>query len=309
MARWYWDKRDTVEDCRVLAVGDFHRRGYLQAGRGGASRWSRGGRETASIGWYCDGAALWLDYTVTPRNGGEPVPYRYAVGLVRTPQPFGGQRVWFACPQCQRAVAKLYQAPGSRYFWCRACQGLSYESRQTRVHPYWRLWARARKLEEALDTIPRRRRQWMQTLRELDAVTTALAAGSPLPPMLARFEARLERQAQQAAQPPRRPGRPSKRSLRERARLARLAAHPAAPRRPPGRPKRKRPYTRQQPWALTTPPAADHAYCCRCRDRRPLVNAQTVTFPNGRPALRGACATCGTTATRIVPRLPVAASA
>ncbi len=154
MARWYWDTRDTVEDARVLAVGDFHRCGYLRAGQGGTSRWRRGEQETGSIGWYCDGAALWLDYAVTPRDG-EKRPYRYAVRLVRTPQPFGGERVWFTCPQFLRPVVKLYMAPMSHYFWCRACQGLSYRSRQERTHPYWRLWARAHELERALETTPR----------------------------------------------------------------------------------------------------------------------------------------------------------
>src|SRR4051812_4635249 len=99
MARWYYDKRDTVEDCHMLAVGDFHRRGYLKAGQWGASRWLRGERETGSISWYCDGAALWLDYSTTPRDGGEKIPFHYPVRLVRTPQPLGGERVWFTCPQ------------------------------------------------------------------------------------------------------------------------------------------------------------------------------------------------------------------
>jgi hypothetical protein len=144
----------------------------------------------------------------------------------------------------------------------------------------------------------------MQALHEAAAVNRALGAlhdNSPVRDMIARFDARLERQAERAARIPRRPGRPSKRELRERARLARQAARPAPSGRPPGRPKVKRAYTRRQPWALATPPAAGLAYCVRCRDRRRLVRARAVTFSNGRPALRGRCATCGTTVTRIVP--------
>jgi hypothetical protein len=304
MARWYYDKRDTVEDCRVLAVGNLRRRGALQAGMVGVSRWYRGEQATGSIAWYCDGAALWLDYTVTPRPGSEKITFHYPVQLVRTPQPFGGERVWFTCPSCQRSVVKLYLAPPMHSFWCRRCLGLSYRSRQERVHPYWRLWARAHELERLLDTTSRRGRKWMQALHEAAAVNRALAGlhdDSPVRDLIARVDARLERQAAHAARVPRRPGRPSKRELRERARLARQAAQPVAPARPPGRPKVKRAYTRRQPWALATPPAAGLAYCVRCRDRRRLVRARTVTFSNGRPALRGRCATCSATVTRILP--------
>jgi hypothetical protein len=300
MGRWYGDKRDTVEDCRALAVGDFHRRGWLRAGAVGTSRWSRGGQETGSIGWDCDGAALWLDYTVTPRDGSAKRDYRYPVRLVRTPQPFGGERVWFACPRCGRAVAKLYMAPASCYFECRECQGLSYQSRQDRQHAFWRLWDRARRLEEQLATTAPRRRRWRQTRDTLDAVTEALCERTPLPALLARYDAHLARETERAARAPRRPGRPSKRELRERARQTRLAAQFVTPRRGPGRPTVKRPYTQRQPWALATPPAPGLVYCVRCRDRRPLVRGQAVTLTNGRPALRGSCATCGTMMTRIV---------
>src|ERR1051325_8825313 len=204
MARGYYDERDTVEDARVLAVGGFHRRGYLQAGQWGTSRWLRGEEEPGSFCCYGGGPALWLEYAVTPRDG-EKRPYYYAVRLVRTPQPFGGERAWFICPRCERTVAKLYMAPGSHYFWCRACQDLSYQSRQERVHPYWRLWARAHELEQALDTLPSGRRRWYLALGDLTAVNRALYDSSPARDMMARLDARAERLAQRAVRIPRRP--------------------------------------------------------------------------------------------------------
>jgi Domain of unknown function (DUF5679) len=36
------------------------------------------------------------------------------------------------------------------------------------------------------------------------------------------------------------------------------------------------------------------------RDRRDMVRGKPVTFTNGRPAIRGECATCGTPMSRIV---------
>jgi hypothetical protein len=50
--------------------------------------------------------------------------------------PLRGVRWWFPCPQmldseeCGRRVGKLYRPPGSRYFSCRRCLDLTYESCQ-----------------------------------------------------------------------------------------------------------------------------------------------------------------------------------
>lgn len=299
MARWYWDKRDTVEDCRVLDVAEFKRGGWLRPGAAGTSRWTCGGRETASISWAFRNGALWLDYAVT-REGGEPTPYSYPVGLTYTRPYFGGTRVWFVCPQCKRTVAKLYLAPGYSFFWCRRCLGLSYRSRQDRQSAYFRLWDRSRELEQQLDSLPQGRRRWWRALRELDALNHTLAAINPLPRMLARLEEREARQTGAPMRRARRPGRPSKRALRERERAARQAAlPPPAPPRPRGRPTIKRAYHRREPMTLPTPPGVGLGYCVRCRDRRPLEAAQSVLLANGRPALRGTCADCGGGVVRI----------
>jgi RNase P subunit RPR2 len=39
---------------------------------------------------------------------------------------------------------------------------------------------------------------------------------------------------------------------------------------------------------------AETAYCVKCRAKTEIVNAQRVTMKNGRPALKGNCAKCGT---------------
>lgn len=43
------------------------------------------------------------------------------------------------------------------------------------------------------------------------------------------------------------------------------------------------------------------AYCVKCKATQPMVEAQTVTMKNGRPALRGKCSVCGTTLNKILP--------
>ena len=60
------------------------------------------------------------------------------VSIVWTPCHFGGSRPWFVCPgvvngvPCGRRVGKLY-GPG-RYFLCRHCYGLAYQSQREQAH-------------------------------------------------------------------------------------------------------------------------------------------------------------------------------
>jgi hypothetical protein len=69
-----------------------------------------------------------------------------SVRLLTTQPNFGGVRWWFSCPhladgkECGRRVGKLYRPPGERYFACRHCLDLAYESCQ-KSHCYDRLCA------------------------------------------------------------------------------------------------------------------------------------------------------------------------
>ena len=78
------------------------------------------------------GNYLKFDYTITDAGTGERTPYTYSADLVSTPCPFGGQRWWFICPlqNCDRRVGVLYLPYGGKYFGCRHCYNLTYESVQ-----------------------------------------------------------------------------------------------------------------------------------------------------------------------------------
>ncbi|MEN6570905.1 MAG: DUF5679 domain-containing protein [Anaerolineaceae bacterium] len=39
---------------------------------------------------------------------------------------------------------------------------------------------------------------------------------------------------------------------------------------------------------------AEMAYCMKEKKKQPMVNVETVTMKNGRKALKGKCAVCGT---------------
>jgi len=121
--------------------------GVFRAGPGHRWTWTwwRGEgedrKEVASIGtitWGAEGrvTALQFRYTMT-RADGEKESLDYRVRVVATPCNYGGERYWFICPlsyegrACERRVGKLYLPPGGRYFGCRHCYDLTYESAQS----------------------------------------------------------------------------------------------------------------------------------------------------------------------------------
>ena len=46
---------------------------------------------------------------------------------------------------------------------------------------------------------------------------------------------------------------------------------------------------------------AEQAYCVKCRAKSEMVDAEKVTMKNGRPAMKGKCAKCGTGMYKILP--------
>jgi Domain of unknown function (DUF5679) len=46
---------------------------------------------------------------------------------------------------------------------------------------------------------------------------------------------------------------------------------------------------------------ADTYFCLKCKTKREMKDPQRVTMKNGKPALRGECAVCGTTINAILP--------
>lgn len=71
-----------------------------------------------------------LSYRHRRGLGAEWEDVREPVSLEWTPCNFGGKRPWFVCPgdRCGRRVAILY-GPG-KYFLCRHCYDLRYESQR-----------------------------------------------------------------------------------------------------------------------------------------------------------------------------------
>jgi len=150
---WYrFDKKTTTGECQSMDVRYLHREGLLKPGHWFSLRWSRAGRETGSI----RGAVLGnekpeqviLTYRHRSGPGGEWEDVREPVALSWTACNFGGERPWFVCPGagCGRRVAVLY-GPG-KYFLCRHCYDLVYESQ--RENKMYRALRRAQTIRERL---------------------------------------------------------------------------------------------------------------------------------------------------------------
>ncbi len=150
---WHrFDKKTTTDECHSIGVRYLHRNALLEPGHRFSLRWSRAGRETGSIRGVVHSSRpperVVLLYRHRSRPGGEWEDVREPVPLEWTPCNFGGERPWFLCPGagCGRRVAVLY-GPG-KYFLCRHCYDLRYESqRQDGTH---RALRRAQKIREGL---------------------------------------------------------------------------------------------------------------------------------------------------------------
>jgi hypothetical protein len=146
---WYrFNKKTTTDECQTIDVRYLHRNGLLQPGRSFSLRWSRTDRETGSIGGVAHDGRVIFFYRHRRGMGGEWEGVKETVPLEWTPCNLGGERPWFICPGagCGRRVAVLY-GPG-KYFLCRHCYDLRYESqREDKMHHALR---RAQKIRKRL---------------------------------------------------------------------------------------------------------------------------------------------------------------
>jgi hypothetical protein len=128
-----------------IDVRHLRRHGLLKPGCMGSLSWSRAGRETGSIQFAVGQDAVTLIYRVHDHGAGTRTNITEPVRLLRTAQPFGGERLWFACPRCGRRCAVLY---GGQRFFCRRCVGVPYASQSMAAH--YRLLHRAQAIRERL---------------------------------------------------------------------------------------------------------------------------------------------------------------
>jgi hypothetical protein len=140
------------------------------------------GEQVGSISYEAhldeDKGRVRLQHTTT-RWDGEKRESDYWVQLETTPQPFGGRRWWFICPQNGVRAAKLYLPNGAFTFASRQAYRLAYASQ--REQPHDRASRRAFKLRGKLgatggigDHVPKPKwMRWPTYERKLEEVFAA----------------------------------------------------------------------------------------------------------------------------------------
>lgn len=134
-----YDRKRTVEDSFTLSMHDF--RGLIYPHASGTINWTFIGGFKASISFYIsinDYPVINLRYRWNDIENIE-IPIK----LQSTPTNFEGKRWWFTCPlslggvACRRRVGKIYLPRGARYFGCRSCHDLTYQSCQEAHQREW----------------------------------------------------------------------------------------------------------------------------------------------------------------------------
>jgi hypothetical protein len=122
---WYrWDRRTTLEETQRLDIRWLHRSGYLTAYPHSVT-WHQGKHRTGAISLSLQPEGLVLEYCYRA-NGVDWESVREVITLYWTPCYYGGNRLWFLCPSCQRRVAIL--CCRGKWFLCRHCYRLPYAS-------------------------------------------------------------------------------------------------------------------------------------------------------------------------------------
>jgi hypothetical protein len=139
-----YNKKWTVENCFILTISNLVP--YFQYSQNCPSDfWWSSNNSSLKIDWQLsvdehDDLKVWLRY---PLDGvyGEIVDI---IRVVTTTTPWGSTRYWFQCPlsrngiPCHRRVMKLYLPPGAKYFGCRHCYELTYQSCQQKDNWFWK---------------------------------------------------------------------------------------------------------------------------------------------------------------------------
>jgi hypothetical protein len=178
--------RDTVESCYSIDVNRLHNKGSLRAGSESVGSWIQDGEIVASINLRAE--ADWLHLCYRALIGvAQWEEVAETVRIERVPCRFGGSRPYFICPgvvygaACGRRTAQLHAS--GRYFLCRYCYGLAYESQ--REGAWDRTLRRAGKIRQrlggspAIGPFPRKPKgMWRDTYERLrtQVITTEVLA-------------------------------------------------------------------------------------------------------------------------------------
>lgn len=119
------NSKSTVFETKRIDIRYMKRKGLLKPNTKGSFNWDRGGKSIGSISFECYQEYLLLKFRFR-RNGDDWQSEEQRVCFDRTSCHYGGQRLWFSCPECSRRVAIL--CSDGPLFLCRHCYQLPYAS-------------------------------------------------------------------------------------------------------------------------------------------------------------------------------------
>lgn len=127
-----------------LDIRELKRQGYLNCFTPFSWHWTTNHDDhVGSATIHVRGDMLSLSYTISGR---------YIENLLQInamPCYFGGERLWFACPQCRDRCARVFLNRRNGKYACRKCVGITYYSQSEDAMD--RAWRKQNKLERKLD--------------------------------------------------------------------------------------------------------------------------------------------------------------
>jgi len=123
-----WSSRYTVEDCRVVAISTLKKQEIFYDGAYGIISWGTTPYQNQAELIIKLGTNGYIRFRYGIGCDEDRVIFDYSIHLTTTSCYFGGVRYWFMC-NCGKRVGAVYLPPNARYFACRHCYGLTYNSR------------------------------------------------------------------------------------------------------------------------------------------------------------------------------------
>lgn len=161
------NKKWTVDDVRSLDILALQKAGIFHKGPSmtGTVNWRQGDQSTRSVAFQLIHQeklpfALKFQYTITDRIGESRESLDYPIQVTSTRCHLGGVRWWFICPlvvngkRCGRRCRILYLPNGAKYFGCRECYELTYESRQRHRQKFYEEFLKPMQILESLAEKP-----------------------------------------------------------------------------------------------------------------------------------------------------------
>ena len=120
-----WNKQTTTEEVKRIDIRYMKKQGLLQPNTAGSLSWKCGDEPSGDIRYSCYQHELQLHYRYR-EYGGDWQSVEQRIPFDRTHCHYGGERLWFLCPRCNKRVGLLYGA--DVLFLCRHCYKLPYTS-------------------------------------------------------------------------------------------------------------------------------------------------------------------------------------